>query len=103
MNIETICICGAGTMGSGIAQVAASAGFNIILFDVNGAVLANAAEKIERDLTTLAEKGKISAAAKDETLQRISFTSNINYCITDLVIEAIIENMEAKVALLQKL
>jgi 3-hydroxybutyryl-CoA dehydrogenase len=103
MNIETICICGAGTMGCGIAHVAASAGFHTILYEVNGQVLANAAEKMEKDITSLVEKGKISAAAKDETLQHISFTSNINYCIADLVIEAIIENMEAKVALLQEL
>jgi 3-hydroxybutyryl-CoA dehydrogenase len=103
MGIETICICGAGTMGSGIAQVAAFAGFKTILYEVNGAVLAKAAEKLEKDLNTLVEKEKISAAAKDTTLQHLRFTSNINLCVADLVIEAIIEDMEAKVALLQEL
>lgn len=103
MNPSTICICGAGTMGSGITQVAAVAGYNTILYDVNEQILQNAANKLGSDLTTLVEKGKMDAATKASVLENITFTSEINHCVADLVVEAIIEKMEAKVALFQQL
>ena len=58
-TIKTICICGAGTMGSGIAQVAAMAGFTTIQFDVNAGMLAKSKTGIEKNLQWLQEKGKI--------------------------------------------
>lgn len=103
MNPSTICICGAGTMGSGIAQVTAAAGFNTILYEVNGQVLNNAENKLHKDLEILVAKGKIDQAAKDGIFNRLTFTSAIDHCVADLVIEAIIEKMEAKVALFQQL
>jgi 3-hydroxybutyryl-CoA dehydrogenase len=59
-----ICICGAGTMGSGIAQLAAQCGFSTILYDVNEESPAKAKSKIENDLQKLVEKKKISANDK---------------------------------------
>ncbi|HRI22146.1 MAG TPA: 3-hydroxyacyl-CoA dehydrogenase NAD-binding domain-containing protein, partial [Panacibacter sp.] len=64
-NIKTICICGAGTMGSGIAQVAAQAGFSKIQFDVNKAMLEKSKAAITASLQKLAEKEKITAAERD--------------------------------------
>jgi len=93
---QTICICGAGTMGSGIAQVSAQNGFNTILYDVSEAFLSKAKFKIEKDLQTLAEKNKITAADKENILKRFRFTDNITDCKADIIIEAIVEKMEAK-------
>ena len=67
MTINTICVCGGGTMGSGIAQVSAHAGFNTILYEVNETVLANAKTSIEKNLNALVEKGKISQSEKEKT------------------------------------
>ncbi|MBI2730438.1 MAG: 3-hydroxybutyryl-CoA dehydrogenase [Sphingobacteriales bacterium] len=100
---QTICICGAGTMGSSIAQAAAQAGFTTILFDVNTAVLEKAKAAIEKNLQSLTEKGKISAAEKETILNRFQFTGEINHCVADVIIEAIIEKTEAKVSLFNQL
>ena len=56
--MTTICICGSGTMGGGIAQVSAIAGFKTILFDVSDEIIEKAKTKIENDLQTLVEKQK---------------------------------------------
>lgn len=101
--MHTICICGAGTMGSGIAQVAAASGFTTILFDVNTTVLEKAEDKLRTDLQKLVEKQKIAAEKKDEILKNIQFTSAIEHCIADVVIEAIIEKPELKIALFNQL
>ena len=101
--MHTICICGAGTMGSGIAQVAAASGFTTILFDVNTTVLEKAEDKLRTDLQKLVEKQKIAREKKDEILKNIQFTSAIEHCIADVVIEAIIEKPELKIALFNQL
>ena len=103
MTIQTIAVCGAGTMGSGIAQVAATAGFTTILYELNDAVLEKAKSGIVKNLQTAVEKGKLSATDKDTTLGRITFTNNLQQCVADLVIEAIIEKTEVKVSLLNQL
>jgi 3-hydroxybutyryl-CoA dehydrogenase len=102
-NIHTICVCGAGTMGSGIAQVAAQAGFNAIQFDVNEEMLQKSKASIEKSLQMLLEKQKISEAQREAILSRIVFTSTINDCKADVVIEAIVEKPEAKLALFSQL
>jgi len=98
-----ICICGAGTMGSGIAQAAASAGFNAILYELNDVVLKNAKGSIEKNLQSLVEKRKITGNAKEETLNNLRFTNNLHDCLGDVIIEAIIEKPEAKIALFNQL
>jgi 3-hydroxybutyryl-CoA dehydrogenase len=102
-NIQTICVCGAGTMGSGIAQVAAQNGFYTIQFDVNETMLEKSKQGIEKTLSSLVAKEKMTAAQKEETLQRIRFTSDLMDCIADVFIEAIIEKKEAKVNLFNQL
>lgn len=100
---KTICVCGAGTMGSGITQVAAQSGFKSIQFDVNPAMLEKSKISIQKNIQFLVEKGRISEVESEEILNRIAFTSNISDCVADLVIEAIIEKEEVKVSLFQQL
>ena len=100
---SVICICGAGTMGSGISQAAASAGFYAILYELNDAVLEKAKASIEKNLQSLVEKNKITVKAKEETLNNLRFTNNLHDCLGDVIIEAIIEKPEAKIALFNQL
>jgi len=99
----TICVCGAGTMGSGIAQVAAQSGFDTILYDVNENVLEKAKISIEKNLQYLIDKNKITANEKEDIFNRIQFTNDIKDCSAFVIIEAIIEKEEAKVSLFNNL
>lgn len=99
----TICVCGAGTMGSGIAQVAAQSGFKTILFDVNETVLESAKKIIQKNLDFLVRKGKISSIEKTEIFQRIQFTNDIKDCFAQIIIEAIVEIAAAKISLFNEL
>ena len=99
----TICICGAGTMGSGIAQAAAASGLYTILYELNNVVLEKARISIEKNLQTLVEKNKITAEAKESTINNLQFTNNLFHCLADVVVEAIVEKPEAKIALFNQL
>ena len=101
--IKTICVCGAGTMGSGIAQVAAQSGFETIQYDVSEEMLAKSKASIEKGLQTLVSKNKLTAQEKDVISGRITYTNNSNDCKADLIIEAIIEKPEAKIDLFKQL
>ena len=101
--INKICVCGAGTMGSGIAQAAAQSGFTTILYELNTDVLERAKFSIEKNLGYLVEKGKITAADRARIIEQIQFTGNIRDCLADVFIEAIIEKPEAKIALFDQL
>ena len=103
MEINSICICGAGTMGSGIAQAAAQAGLATILYEVNPAVLQKAQSGIDRNLQSLVEKGKITADQKLQTYGLIRFTDDLQTCLADVFIEAIVEKPELKIALFNQL
>ena len=103
MTIQTICICGAGTMGSGIAQVCATAGYKTILFDVNANMLEKGKASISKGLQLLVDKQKITAEASEAMLQNIQYTSNNNDCIADVVIEAIVEKLDMKAQLFNQL
>jgi 3-hydroxybutyryl-CoA dehydrogenase len=98
-----IIVCGAGTMGSGIAETTARSGFQTILFDLDQVVLAKAASQIDKNLDLLIQKNRISPDEKTETLAKLNFTSDIGKCIGNLVIEAIVEKAEAKSGLFNKL
>jgi 3-hydroxybutyryl-CoA dehydrogenase len=100
---KKICICGAGTMGGGIAHVSAQSGFSTILFDLNEEMILKSKTRIEKDLNILVEKNKISSTDRECILGKIHFTHNINDCVADIVIEAIIEEMEAKAFLFSQL
>ena len=99
----TICVCGAGTMGSGIAQVAAQSGFDTILFDLNEAVLEKAKASIQKNLDYLVSKNKIDLAEKEAIYARLKFVQNIEACVGAIIIEAIVEKEEAKVSLFTNL
>ena len=103
MEIKKIGIVGSGTMGAGIAQTAASTGFEIILNDVSTEYLERAVKKIDRSLSKLIEKGKIEED-KGAILGRIQTTSDIESLKdTDFVIEAVFEDFDVKKDVLQKL
>ncbi len=102
-TINTICVCGAGTMGSGIAQVAAQAGYHTIQFDVNEAMLEKSRQAIEKSLQIMVDKQRLTPEQKDTTLDRLVFTADIRQCRADLVIEAIIEKKDAKISLFNQL
>lgn len=103
MDINTICVCGAGTMGSGIAQAAAQSGFYTLLYELNSAVLDKAKTSIEKNLQSLVEKGKIVVEDKVKIQKRIHFTDDIQICLADVFIEAIIEKPEIKIGLFNQL
>ncbi len=102
-DIQTICVCGAGTMGSGIAQVCAQAGYEVVLYDISEAVLQQGRSGISQSLQTLAAKGKLGADSPEEILQRIFFTQQLVDTKAQMVIEAIAENIAIKTGLYQQL
>ena len=102
-QIKTVCVCGAGTMGGGIAQVCATAGYKTILYDVDKIAVKKTKANIEKGLQKLLQKQKISLPEYELVLQRLEFTSDIKDCIASLIIEAIIEKPEAKISLFDQL
>lgn len=101
--IQRIAVLGAGTMGHGIAQVAAAAGYAVIMRDVNSDALARGVQSIERNLTKAIQLGKISEHDRDGTLQRIHSTTELEEIrAADLVIEAAPESLELKRHLLRE-
>ncbi len=104
MTIETVGVVGAGQMGSGIAQVAAVAGFEVRVHDSNGAQVNRSRGIIEASLAKFVEKGKLAAADRDAALGRIQYVPALEDLVgVDLVIEAIIEALEPKQALWEQL
>jgi len=101
--VQTICVCGAGTMGSGIAQVSAQAGFATILYELNSSVLEKANINIDKSLQVLVEKGKLAIPEKEKIQARIQYTSDLQACKADVFIEAIIEKPEVKISLFNQL
>ncbi len=95
-DINVIGIAGAGSMGAGIAQVAAQTGYVTILNDISEEQLDKAKKTIGKNLDTAIEKKKLAAQQKTEILKRIKFTRSFKALKADLVIEAIIENLETK-------
>ena len=90
-------------MGSGIAQVSAMAGYDTILYDLDPAMVAKAKAAIEKNLSTLAEKKKITEADQLAIGQRLTFTNDPGACIADLIIEAVVERPDAKLDLFLRL
>jgi len=94
MNIGII---GSGTMGSGIAQVAATSGCEVKLYDTNQTALDKAKVSLEKILNRLIEKGRIDATEKNRIQSNISYVSNLkDLADSNLTIEAIVENLEIK-------
>jgi 3-hydroxybutyryl-CoA dehydrogenase len=96
-------VLGAGTMGHGIAQVAAGAGYAVIMRDVNSDALGGGRQSIERNLTKAIQLGKISEQDREEVLQRIQATTHMKEIRSaDLIIEAAPESLELKQNLLRE-
>ncbi|WP_027717860.1 3-hydroxybutyryl-CoA dehydrogenase [Desulfovirgula thermocuniculi] len=103
MEVKTIAVVGAGTMGAGIAQVAAAAGFKVILSDVAPEIVEKALSRIRESLERLAAKGKLRGSV-EEVLGRIETVTGYSGMEgVDLVIEAIVEDIEKKKALFKEL
>lgn len=102
-SINSICVIGAGTMGSGIALASAQSGFYTLLFDINNEVLEKARASVQKNLQFLVDKQKISAGEKENVINRIQFITDTNDCLADVIIEAIVEMPEAKVAIFNQL
>ena len=103
-TIETIAVIGAGTMGHGIAQVAAASGFRVLLNDVDRESLARGVKAIESNLAKGIQRGKLTEADRESTLQHIRGTTNLEECAAgDLIIEAAPEKLELKKDVLRRL
>jgi 3-hydroxybutyryl-CoA dehydrogenase len=103
-TIETIAVIGAGTMGHGIAQVAAASGFRVLLSDVDRESLARGVRTIEGNLDKGIQRGKLTQEDRDRTLQQIHGTTNLEECAAaDLIIEATPEKLELKREVLRQL
>jgi 3-hydroxybutyryl-CoA dehydrogenase len=104
MGIDRMAVIGAGQMGSGIAQVAAQAGVEVVVADASPDLARRAVEKLGQTLARLVEKGKLSAADREKVLGRIRAAASLDDCAgADLAIEAIVENQGVKTAVFEKL
>jgi 3-hydroxybutyryl-CoA dehydrogenase len=103
-GIQTIAVIGAGTMGHGIAQVAAASGFRVLLNDVDRESLGRGVRAIEGNLAKGIQLAKLTEEDRDRTLQRIRGTTRLEECATaDLIIEAAPEKLELKRDILRQL
>ncbi|PYP10234.1 MAG: 3-hydroxybutyryl-CoA dehydrogenase [Gemmatimonadetes bacterium] len=103
-DITRVGVLGCGLMGSGIAQVAASVGYDTIVRDVSQEVLDRGRAGIEKSLAKFVEKGKLQPADRDATLKRLTFTTTVrDLKQSDIVIEAITEDLALKNALFKEL
>jgi 3-hydroxybutyryl-CoA dehydrogenase len=97
MDIKTIGVLGAGSMGSGIAQVAAQSGYNVVMRDIEDKFVDRAIKGIDKFLSKSVEKGKITADDKNTTLGRIKGTTKMeDLKDVDFVVEVVLEEMELK-------
>ena len=102
--IKNVGIIGAGTMGSGIAQVASTAGCLVRLFDLNQEALDNSEAALEKITNRLVAKGRITSEEKNTIQKNISYVSSLKELATcDLTIEAIVENLDIKKKVFQEL
>jgi 3-hydroxybutyryl-CoA dehydrogenase len=103
MNLSTIGVIGAGTMGNGIAQICAAAGLSVVMVDVSDAALARGMGALGGSLERLVKKDKLKAAERDAVLARLRTTTDYSQLsAADLVIEAATENLEIKRGILQR-
>ncbi len=104
MEIKKFGVIGSGTMGNGIAQVAAFSGLKVTIVDISEEQLKRAMATIEKSLSKFVEKGKITKEKKEETLKNLNTTTNIeDIKDVDFVVEAVFENYEVKKSIFEKL
>ena len=103
-DIQRVGVLGCGLMGSGIAQTAAAAGFKTIVREVSDVVVEKGKASITKSLDKLVEKGKLDAASRDATLAHLSFTTSVaDLKDCDIIIEAVVEDVELKRAMWKEL
>ena len=103
MDITTVGIIGAGTMGNGIAQACAVSGINVVMVDISEAAVQKGLATVSGSLDRLVKKEKISAADKDAAMARIKVSTSYDELkAAQLVIEAATENYDLKVKILQQ-
>lgn len=102
-DISKIAVIGAGTMGQGIAQICAMAGYEVVIYDLSEQTLVTAEANISANLDKGIERGKVTQAEKIASLERITFSGDERSLVADVIIEAIIENLEVKKALFANL
>jgi len=103
-DIKRVGVLGCGLMGSGIAQVAATAGYETIVRDISKELLDRGRAGIEKSLAKFVEKGKLPADDRDATLKRLTYTTTVaDLKSSDIVIEAITEDLGLKNALFKEL
>ncbi len=104
MSVQTIMVIGAGQMGSGIAQVCAQAGYNVLLNDLKPEFVERGLNGIKKNLNRQVDKGRMTAEQLDETVGRITSSADLQDAAkADLVIEAAVENMEVKAKIFAQL
>ncbi|MHC4991529.1 MAG: 3-hydroxyacyl-CoA dehydrogenase NAD-binding domain-containing protein, partial [Planctomycetota bacterium] len=101
-SANTVGILGAGTMGAGIAQVAAASGWTVHLADVNEATVRTAIDGISKRFDRLVEKGKLTAGQRDEAIARLKVaTEPASFASCHVVVEAVVEDLDVKVAVVR--
>jgi 3-hydroxybutyryl-CoA dehydrogenase len=95
-GITKIAVIGSGTMGQGIAQTCAANGYNVLLYDIDSSLLKVAIARLRKNLDTLLEKKKISADEVQTTINRVTTVNDFQQLHADLVIEAVVENLDVK-------
>ncbi|TXK47407.1 3-hydroxybutyryl-CoA dehydrogenase [Pontibacter qinzhouensis] len=103
MEIKKIGVVGSGTMGLGIAQVCAQAGYTTILYDISTSKLQQAETTITQNLDQGIVRQKLTPTDKEATLQRLSFTGNTLELYADVIIEAVVERLEVKQSIFKEL
>jgi 3-hydroxybutyryl-CoA dehydrogenase len=104
VSIQRIGVVGAGTMGNGIAQVFAQAGFDVRLIDAATGALERAKSSIDKSLAKLVEKGRLTGAERDATIERLATGTNVDALAdSDYIVEAIFEDRQAKLSLFARL
>ncbi|EEY8574138.1 3-hydroxyacyl-CoA dehydrogenase, partial [Escherichia coli] len=104
INVQTVAVIGSGTMGAGIAEVAASHGHQVLLYDISAEALTRAIDGIHARLNSRVTRGKLTAETCERTLKRLIPVTDIHaLAAADLVIEAASERLEVKKALFAQL
>ncbi|MFA0962035.1 3-hydroxyacyl-CoA dehydrogenase family protein [Roseivirga sp. BDSF3-8] len=103
MNISKVAVAGSGVMGAGIAQVAAMAGYEVMMYDLKPEMLEKGLATITKNLNKGIEKGKVTNEQKESALSLIATTDRLEEVKADLIIEAVVERLDVKQGLFKKL
>ena len=103
MELSSIAVLGAGTMGSGIAQLSAVAGYKTILFDINEESLQKAQARIGKNLDGAVNRAKLTEKQKEAALAKIEYTLDFQSLVADVIIEAVLERLDVKIDIFTKL